>query len=202
MVVTALPDGGTVPVPNAMVAVEYGGLYLPWCDLSKASPYYLFGAVTDDAGAFTLTARAGILGFHGFASRQDYARARVDTSQGTMTTLLLSPQASGQARPTISGAAFAQSTVSAGEAVSLSATVKAGTSSDPLSDEVIVVEPTQSFALELNPPSLGKKDDFPDGVWSRSFPAPTQPATYTYWLSATSAGCVTSDLVQLTLVVR
>jgi hypothetical protein len=201
-VVTLLPDGGTAPLAQAVVAVEYGGLYIPWCDLSKASPYYLFGAVTDDAGAFTLTARSGVLGFHGFATRQFYSRAGLDTSRGTSVTLTLTPQSSGQVRPTITGAAFDKSAVSAGAMVTLSATVKAGSSSDPLSDETIVVEPTHSWALELNPPSLGKKDDFPDGTWSRTFAAPTQSGTYTYWLSATSAGCVTSDLVQLTLAVQ
>jgi hypothetical protein len=201
-VVDLLPDGGTVPVANAMVAVEYGGLYIPWCDLSKASPYYLFGSVTDDAGAFTVSARTGVLGFHGFATRQFYSRARVDTSQGTQVTITLSPQPDGQARPTVTGAAFDKTSVSPGAMVTLSATVRAGSSSDPLSDETIVVEPTHSWALELNPPSLGKKDDFPDGTWSRTFAAPADAGTYTFWLSATSAGCVTSDLVQLTLVVQ
>jgi hypothetical protein len=202
-VVTLLDDGGEVPVPNAMVATEYGGLYVPWCNLAQASPYYRFGTVTDDAGAFTMTAAQGKLGFHAFATGQYYSRAPLDTSTGTTTvTVYLSPLPPGQARPTITGAAFSPGTVAAGGQVTLSATVAAASASDPLSDETVLVEPTHSWGVELDPPSLGKKDDFPDGVWSRTFAAPSQSGTYTYWLSATSAGCVTSDVVQLTLTVQ
>jgi hypothetical protein len=201
MVVSANDDGGTTPVPGAMVAVEYGGLYLPWCDLSHASPYYRFGAVTDDAGAFTMTAAAGKLGFHGFATGQYYSRAPLDTSKGSSVTVVLAPEPAGN-RPTITGAAFAQGTVAAGAQVTITATVAAAVPTDPLSDETVLVEPTHSWGIELDPPSLGKKDDFPDGTWSRTFAAPTDTGTYTYWLSATTAGCVTSDLVKLTLVVQ
>jgi hypothetical protein len=201
-VVSALDDGGLTPVPNAMVAVEYGGLYLPWCDLSKASPYYVFGAVTDDAGAFTLAARAGQLGFHGFATGQYYSRAPLDTSKGTTVQVVLSALPVGQTKPTIAGAAFDASSVAPGAQVTLTATVAAGSPSDPLSDETILVEPTHSWAVELDPPSIGKKDDFPDGVWSRTFTAPAEPGHYVYWLSATTAGCVTGDLVNVSLDVQ
>jgi hypothetical protein len=202
MVVSLLDDGGMVPVPNAMLATEYGGLYLPWCNMAQASPWYRFGAVTDDAGAFTMTAAAGKLGFHAFATGQYYSRAPLNTSSGTTVTVTISPLPAGQAKPTITGAAFQQSTVAAGSQVTLSATVKAASSSDPLSDETVLVEPTHSWGVELDPPSLGTKDDFPDGVWSLTFAAPSQPGAYTYWLSATSAGCVTSDLIQLPLTVQ
>lgn len=201
-VVSVLDDGGLVPVPNAMVAVEYGGLYLPWCDLSKASPYYVFGAVTDDGGAFSLTAGAGMLGFHGFATGQYYSRAPLDTSKGTSVQVVLSPLSPQQVKPTISGAAFDASQVAPGAQVTITATVKAGAATDPLSDETILVEPTQSWAAELDPPSTGKKDDFPDGTWSRAFAAPSQPGHYVYWLSATTAGCVTSDVVTIPLDVQ
>lgn len=202
-VVSVLDDGGLVPVPNAMVAVEYGGLYLPWCDLSHASPYYLFGGVTDDAGAFALTARAGQLGFHGFATGQYYSRAPLDTSKGATTVqVILSALPPQQVKPAITGAAFSAAQVAPGAQVTVTAMVKAGVAADPLSDETVLVEPTQSWAVELDPPSLGKKDDFPDGTWSRTFTAPAQTGHYLYWLSATTAGCVTSDLVQLPLDVQ
>ncbi|HEY8038987.1 MAG TPA: hypothetical protein VIF15_04305 [Polyangiaceae bacterium] len=201
---TVLTDVGDaqVPVPGAMVAVEYGGLYLPWCDLAHASPYYVFGAVTDDAGAFTVTAAAGKLGFHGFATGQYYSRAPLDTSRGSTVSILLSPLPAQQTKPTVAGAAFDKTTVKGGDAVTVRATVTAGVPTDPLSDETLLVEPTHSWAVELDPPSVGKKDDFPDGAWSRTFPAPAQSGTYTYWLSATTAGCVSSDLVTLQLVVQ
>jgi hypothetical protein len=201
-VVSLLDDGGLVPVPNAMVAAEYGGLYLPWCDLSKASPYYLFGAVTDDAGAFALTARAGQLGFHGFATGQYYSRAPLNTNKATSVQVVLAPLQPQQVKPTISGAAFNATQVAPGAQVTITATVKAGVATDPLSDETILVEPTQSWAAELDPPSIGKKDDFPDGMWSRTFAAPSQPGHYVYWLSATTGTCVTSDVVTIPLDVQ
>jgi hypothetical protein len=195
-------DAGFVPVANAMVAAEYGGLYLPWCDLSKASPYYVFGAVTDDAGTFTLSAGAGQLGFHGFATGQYYSRAPLDTSQSTSVKLILTPLPAQQVKPTVSGASFGATQAAPGAQVTLTASVHAGAATDPLSDETIVVEPTQSWAAELDPPSTGAKDNFPDGTWSRTFAAPSQPGHYTYWLSATTAGCVTSDLVTIPLDVQ
>jgi hypothetical protein len=205
-VVSLLDDGGLAPVPGAMVAVEYGGLYLPWCDMSHASPYYLFGALTDDAGAFSMTAGAGKLGFHGFATGQYYSRAPLDTSKSDAAVpsvqIVLSPLPPQQVKPTVTGAAFSASPVAAGAQVTVSATVKAGVATDPLSDETVLVEPTHSWGVELDPPSLGKKDDFPDGTWSRTFAAPAQTGHYVYWLSATTAGCVTSDLVELPLDVQ
>src|SRR5260370_37178008 len=107
-----------------------------------------------------------------------------------------------QPKPTIADATFDKIMVAVGESVTVRATVRAVTAADPLSDETVLVEPTRSWAVELDPPSAGKKDDFPDGTLSRSFPPPALPGTYTYWLSATTAGCVTSDVVQLTLTVQ
>src|SRR5262245_43267672 len=81
VVMEAHPEGGIpTPIPNAIIAVEYGGTYVPWCELSKASPYYLFGAVADDAGQFALDAKQGALGFHSFANRYLYDRASLDTT--------------------------------------------------------------------------------------------------------------------------
>jgi hypothetical protein len=213
-----MPDAGTVhvtgtvvsvgdnqmpvPVPGAVVVVEYGGLYLPYCDLSHASPFYLFGTVADDAGAFAIDVQAGQLGFHGLATGQYYSRAPLDTSKSTNVNLVLAPLGPQQSKPTIANAAFDAATVAAGAPVTLTATVTAGAPSDPLSDEVVLVEPVHSWGVELDPPSLGKKDDFPDGVWSRTFPAPAQSGTYTYSLAVTSAGCVSGDTVQLKLVVQ
>ena len=201
-VMSTLDDGGLAPLPGAMVAVEYGGLYLPWCDLSHASPYYVFGAVTDDAGAFTVSARAGHLGFHAFANGQFYSRAPLDTSKGLSVSMVLGPTAAGQAKPTIGGASFDKTTVAPGANVTITATVTAASPGDPLSDETVLVEPTHSWGTELAPPSLGKKDDFPDGTWTRTFNAPSDVGTYAYWLSATTAGCVSSDIVKLQLVVQ
>jgi hypothetical protein len=199
--VTSQVNGASVPVPHAMIAVEYGGLYIPYCDLSHASPFYVFGTVADQNGSFALDVQPGSLGFHSYANGQFYGRASLDTSKGSKVTISTAPLGA-QPKPTLAKAAFDTSAVSVGATVRISAIVHAGTSSDPLSDEVVVIEPTQSWAAELDPPTGGKKDDFSDGTWSRTFAAPAKEGKYTYWLEATSAGCATSDLVQLTLEVH
>jgi hypothetical protein len=212
-----MPDGGTVkvtgqvvvgtgdaaaPIPNAMVSVEYGGLYLSYCDLSRASPYYVFGAYTDANGKFTIDAKQGALGFHGFATGYFYSRAQLDTSQGTDVTIKMEPLPADQPRPAVGAVGFDVETVAPGAKVTFSADVRAARPADPLSDEIVLVEATRSWSVELDPPSVGKKDDFPDGTWKRSFAAPNAPGTYTYYFSATTGTCVTSDVQTFTLTVR
>jgi hypothetical protein len=198
-----ITDGGTPkPIAGAMIAVEYGGLYLPYCDMASASPYYVFGAVSDANGAFAMDARAGKLGFHGFANNYYYSRAALDTATGTTVSLELEPLPPGQAQPKVADAGFDNADVGVGTPVTFSAGIATWDSKDPLSDENVVVEGTGSFGMELNPPSVGMKDDFPDGLWQRKFSAPSTPGTYTYWFSATTAGCVTSPLFSSTLTVH
>jgi hypothetical protein len=197
------PDGGTPGViPNAMVAVEYGGLYLPWCDLSKASPYYVYGAVTDDGGRFDIDVVPGSLGFHSFADGYLYTRAPLDTNTGNTVSLAMERLPNDQAQPKLTGPAFDKSTVAPGEIVTFTSTVATWSTTDPLSDENLLVEGTHSWSAELDPPGRGKKDDFPDGLWKLSFAAPKEPGTYTYWFSATTSTCITSSLFHTTLTVR
>jgi hypothetical protein len=204
VVMEARRDGGPPQViPNAMVSVEYGGLYVPWCDLSKASPYYVFGAITDDAGRFEIDVKEGLLGFHGFATNYLYSRVEpaFAADAATPVTLKLEPLQD-QKKPTSTDAGFDKTTVDAGAMVTFTATLTTFDKGDPLSDENLLVEPTRSWSLELDPPSQGKKDNFPDGVWTRTFPAPSKPGTYTYWFSATTSQCITSDVITATLVVQ
>jgi hypothetical protein len=215
-----LPDGGAVhvtgsvvvagtedaasptPIGGAMIAVEYGGLYLPWCDLGHASPYYIFGAVTDASGKFELNGRQGPLGFHSFANDYLYSRAGIDSSTTTSVRIMMVPLPKGQQKPRVTNAGFDKTTAHPGEPVTFSATLATWAGTDPLSDENVLVEATHSWALELDPPSLGAKDDFPDGLWRRSFFAPTTPGKYTYWFSSTTSQCITSDLLSAELTVQ
>jgi hypothetical protein len=195
-------DGGSKPIADAMITVEYGGLYLPYCDLSRASPYYVFGAVTDSNGHFEMDAKVGQLGFHSFATGYYYSRAALDSASETHVDMTMEPLPADQKKPTTVNAVFDKTTVAPGERVTFSSTITTWDSKDPLSDENVLTEPKNSWGLELDPPSTGKKDDFPDGLWKRSFNAPTTPGTYTYWFSATTAYCVTSDVIKATLTVQ
>ena len=202
-VVELASDGGVAKtIADAMVAAEYGGLYVPWCDLAHASPYYIYGAYTDAKGDFSIDVREGFLGFHSFATGYLYTRAALHTGDGGTVTLQMEQIKAGQQKPLVSGAAFDKTTVAPGGALTFSATVKAAVSTDPLSDELILVEPSRSWATELDPPSVGLKDDFPDGLWTKTFLAPTTKGTYTYYFSATTSLCVTSDVQPFTITVQ
>jgi hypothetical protein len=203
-VVEKAHDGGTPqPIPNAMVSVEYGGLYVPYCNRALASPYYVFGTYTDAQGNFTIDVKHGaLLGFHSFATGYYYSRAPLDTTAGTDVTIETERLPDAQAKPIVANAGFVQSTVLLGDRVTFTAEVRAASPNDPLSDEILLVEPTRSWSVELNPPSVGKPDSFPDGLWKRSFLSPLKGGTYTYYFSATTAGCVTSDVQTFTLTVQ
>lgn len=204
-------SGGTLGrddagIPGALIVAEYGGIYVPYCDLRYASPYYSFGAVTDDAGRWEMDVKAGFLGFHGFQNGYFYARGSATTDQlldaGGQYAIPFKALPDGQAVPTIADAMFDPSgKVRPGTKVTFSAMVKTYAPGDPLSDEVVLVEPTHSMGVELDPPSIGKKDDFPDGTWKRTFAAPDKAGDYTYWVAVTTGGCVTSALTSVALTV-
>jgi hypothetical protein len=96
----------------------------------------------------------------------------------------------------------AATSVAPGAQFMISAQVSAGDPKDPLSEEVIVIHPDSNQSKALDPPSPPVSRGFPDGPWSATLTAPQQPATYQYYLSATSEGCVTSDTVPLTIIVQ
>src|SRR5207302_9572150 len=105
--------------------------------------------------------------------------------------------------PTLTHARLEPAKVLADATFSVRVTAAAPSPADPLSEEVIVVEATATMSAELDPPSAGVQGKgFPDGEWSRSLTAPHAAGTYTYYLSATTEGCIVSDLVLLKLEVQ
>jgi len=69
---------------------------------------------------------------------------------------------------------------------------------------VVAVLPEMGQSMALDPPAPGglQGHGFPDGVWSRTFNAPSTPGTYAYQLIATTEGCVTSNRLEVALTVR
>jgi len=95
--------------------------------------------------------------------------------------------------------------------------VAAGVVSDPeleplakLSEEVLLIDPASGLSFALDPPapgcSIGEEPDnprgCPDGEYTRTFAAPAEAGTRTYYFVVSSEGCVTSDPRALTLVVE
>jgi hypothetical protein len=77
----ALPFQGIVldsdtgqPIPNAVITMEVGGVYLPYCDPGKANPFYELGGITGPDGTFTIPVpqSASSFGIHVFADNHLY----------------------------------------------------------------------------------------------------------------------------------
>jgi hypothetical protein len=200
-------DGITnAPLAGAVVTLEIGGVYLFFSDSSRPSPYYQFGGITAADGTFSISVPQEPIGVHTFADGYLYGgRSAVDDPSLPGTIVKSKPIAPAQApyKPVVSGFTATPSTVSAGASFSLSANVQRGSgATDPLSDEILLVQPDTAWCGELAPPSPGGHDDYPDGIYTRTITAPAKSGTYTYWLVTTSAGCVTSDKQSLQVTVQ
>ena len=192
------------PVPFAVVAIEKGGLYLPISDYSKPNPAYAFGAVAGADGRFSVVVPDGVSGVHGFANDYLYRGTKFDSAvYGGLFTVEIETRPATIAKPTISGASLAPASASPGATITVHADLRAAVSTDPLSDEVILVEPTSHACVALAPPTPPvDRDHYPDGAYTGTFVAPSARGTYQYALTATTAGCANADTVTMTLVVQ
>ena len=198
-------DGTTgAPVPNAVVAIERGGLYLPIADYSKANPAYVFGAIAGADGRFTITLPGGVAGFHAFANDYLYVGKKFDSQKDTgVFTIAIEPRPAQIAKPTMTNASLSPSPATAGATITLHADLATGAATDAISDEVVLVDPKTNRAIALAPPRAGPdRDHYPDGTYTATFVAPVTPGTYTYALAATTGQCSNADTVTLQLVVQ
>jgi hypothetical protein len=63
---------------------------------------------------------------------------------------------------------------------------------DPLSEEVLLLQPDTTDARAFDPPVRGAQAiGFADGTWRTRMPAPSKPGVYRYYASVSSEGCVT-----------
>jgi hypothetical protein len=200
-------DGVTnQPLANAVVTLEIGGVYVFFSDASRPSPYYQYGGITASDGTFDVLVPQEQLGIHTFTSGYLYAgREKIDDPSVPGTLILSKPIAPEQVplKPSVSAFTATPATVAAGATFVLSANVQKGPAgTDPLSDEIIVVQPDTAWCGEMAPPAPGGHDDYPDGTYSRTVTAPAKAGTYTYWLATSSAGCIISDNRSTTVTVQ
>jgi hypothetical protein len=190
------------PLPHVPIAIEIGGHYVTNPDTSKGNPSYQRGTVTDDAGAYAILLPSGSLGFHSFLDKYRYGTDGLSATTDAAFDLTMELRDT-ELPPTLTNARVEPAQVSPGGSFAIKVTAAAATPTDPLSEEVIVVEATTTMSAALDPPSAGVQGKgFPDGEWSRTLTAPTYAGTYTYYLSATTEGCIVSDLALLKLDVR
>lgn len=184
------------------IAVEIGGHYVTNPDPSKGNPSYQRGTVTDDRGTYTLHLISGSLGFHSFLDKYHYGTQGL-SADGDVQFDIPMEERTIESPPTLTNARLEPARVYGGGSFTIKVTAAAPSPKDPLSEEVIVVEATTSMSAALDPPSPGVQGrGFPDGEWSRRLTAPSSPGTYVYYLSATTEGCIVSDLALLKLEVQ
>lgn len=192
-------------MPGVPIGVELGGHYVSNPDPSKANLAYQRGAVTDALGKYTLVLQPGNgkFGFHSFMPGYRYGTEGLETATDVTFDIKMEPNTT-EAPPTLTGARLEPAQVAPGGAFEVLVTAKAAAGGkDPLSEEVLVIEPTMAMSAALDPPSKGVQGTgFPDGEWKRSLKAPGAAGTYVYHLSATSEGCIVSEIVKLELVVK
>jgi hypothetical protein len=206
------------PLGLALVAIEVGGLnqmnpgalgpdggLVPTV---KLDPFYRFGALADEAGSFTVTVPDETLGVHAYANGfycgvPDAGAIQADA--GKVVHVLPQPLPDGAAsgRPTITDFTIAPDVVAPGDSVTLTAIVAAADPEhDPLSEQVLAIEPTSGWAGAFAPPKPGTPaGGFANGVYGRLVTAPLEPGEYTFYMVATTRSCVVSEPVMQKLLV-
>jgi hypothetical protein len=197
----------------ALVAIEVGGLNQenPGAvgpdgavePTLRIDPFYQYGARTDEAGAFSLEVPDEKLGIHvyasGFYCGMPDAGA-IDPSSGARVVVRPQPLAAEDggappAQPTITGFTVTPAVIAPGGTLTMAAEVDAiNPEHDPLSEQVLAIEPISNWAGIFAPPTPndpGKGS--PNGVYSRLVLAPLAPGEYVYYLVAATEACVVSE---------
>ncbi len=191
------------PLGQVLIAIEAGGIYVHNADTSKGNPSYRYAALTDNDGYFDVVLPCAPidLGLHAYQDGYKYGSRTARVGESALVSA--PPLKPGEPTPTLSGSTLSASKVAPGAAVTVETTAAAGSPTDPLSEEVLLFEPTQSWSKALDPPSAGNQGlGFPDGKWRTTFTAPAVPGDYVYSLIATSEACVGSPRVSLRLTVQ
>jgi hypothetical protein len=214
------PEGK--PVGMALVAIEVGGLNQvnPFAldpdggvgKTIKIDPYYRLGAITDEAGRFSLDVPNETLGVHvykgGFYCGVPDAGA-IAAETGSVTVRLVAFEGGTSEQPTVTGftidtgSSLEPQVAAPGVSVTLAAVVQAADAmADPLSEQVLAIEPKTSFGGAFAPPVPGTPGkSYPNGIYGRLVTAPLDPGEYTYYMIAATQACVVSEPVSRKLLV-
>ena len=193
-----------LPLENVILAVETGGLYIDNPDKTQANPSYVFGAMTDEKGTFLLPLEKGqYVGFHTFLNGYRYGQLPVEGVGYMVAEFAMGKKLAADLSPTLTRPTLSSSTVKRGESITVTVVATAASQEDPLSEEILVVEPITHFSVAMKPPAPGGiPGAWPDGTWVSTFAAPATAGKYTLHLVGTSELCVTADELTLELTVE
>lgn len=197
-------DGKTgAPLAGSLVFVELCGLYTENPDPSKGHPNYRFGTIVGDDGYFDVDVPRGSAGIHTFLPGYRYGSSPIEDTGAPNLELQVEPLLPADQRPTLTDLEATPLEAAPGQEITFSVSVRAATPEDPLSEEVLLLEPTSSVARALDPPSAGVPGKgFPDGVWSTKLAAPTTPGVYTYHVGATTERCIVGENLTVEVTVK
>jgi len=198
------------PSAGSTVLIEQCGLYTHNPDPSKRHPNYRYATLSGPDGRFEVMVPKGKIGLHTFRSGTTYGRTEIEDAPERVALVANDgPFFEGAARkqPPPVLKSFRVDRAEIGPGGSLTFTVEVThAGSDPMSEELIVFEPTTKVARAFGPPVRGRNDNFkkafPDGTWTATTNAPTAPGTYTFYAHGTSENCVNAERLALEVVVR
>jgi hypothetical protein len=204
----------------ALVAVEVGGLNQenPGAvgpdgavePTLRINPFYQYGTRADEGGEFSLKVPEEELGIHAYAGGFYCGvpeAGTIDPASGTTLTLRLRPLAEDGGtpppQPTITSFTVTPEVVPPGGTLTMSALVEAvDPEHDPLSEQVLAIEPISNWAGIFAPPVPGTPGrGYPNGAYNRLVLAPVAPGEYVYYLVAATQACVVSEPVTARVLV-
>jgi hypothetical protein len=207
---SGIPETGEPPA--ALIAIERGGLYVEpaFAKLPDGGPrptiavdpFYAYGTITNAHGAFRLEVPDEKLGIHVYSSGYYCgvpAAGAIEPGSGRVTIALQPLVGAGggkpPAQPRITGFTANPTVVLPGESIAMTATVEAqDPDSDPLSEQVLAIEPKAGWAGAFAPTTAGTwGKGYPNGVYNRLVVAPEAPGEYTYYLVAATEACIVSE---------
>ena len=194
------------PLEGSLVFVELCKLYSVNPNPGKGHPNYRYGAIAAKDGSFEVAVPKGKVGLHTFLPGYRYGSLEVADSTAPDVVVRTAALLPGDPRPKVADFLPSAREVKPGESISFAVQVTASSPRDPISEEVLLLEPSTQVARAFDPPFRRGNDGFgvgfPSGKWSVTMNAPSQPGTYTYRFGMTSEQCIVSELLQTEITVR
>jgi hypothetical protein len=191
------------PLQGSLVVVELCGIYTENPDPSRGHPNYRYGGITGPDGTFEIAVPRGKAGLHTFQPGYRYGSLRLGDTTAPGIEVRAEPLLPEDKRPLVSDFDVQPREASPGQTLAFSLVVRAARPTDPLSEEILIVEPTTQTGRAMNPPSRGVQGrGFPDGTWTARLAAPARPGEYEYFIGVSSEQCITSDRLSVKVKVK
>ena len=194
------------PIAGSLVFVELCGLYTANPNKALAHPNYRYGAIAGADGSFEVSVPRGPVGLHTFKPGFRYGSLEVADSTAPDVLVRTAALLPNDPVPKVAGFESTAPSVAPRAEIPFRAQVTASSPKDPISEEVLVLDPRTGVARAFNPPFRRTNDaflaGFPSGTWTAAMPAPAAPGEYEYIFGFTSEHCIVGDIMTTRVTVR